>query len=185
MSSHDKKSPKHSPDAPSAYDRILDRLRERLDKAGENSWDFIQQQIEEAAEIELAAEEMTRDEMDLLKAYIRRDLVQLGYYIHETGAGVASWLHFDLDVLERTAMDRLLDLADRTRVGLELLREQLDHGENEYIAGEITIPGTLECAICGEAQCLTSTSVIEPCGCGSVVFLRRTDTADQQASQQQ
>lgn len=184
MSKSDKRPPEHSEQAPEAYDRILDRLRERLDKAGTLSWDYLQEQIEEAAELELAAEDMTRDEMDLLKAYIRRDLTQLGYYIRETGAGVAAWLHFDLDVLERKVVDRLLDLADRTRIELELLREQLAHGENEYLAGEITAPGTLECQVCGTSQVLTQTSVIQPCSCGSVVFARRSDAQEQQSQQQ-
>ncbi|MBS98173.1 MAG: metalloendopeptidase [Oceanospirillaceae bacterium] len=175
MTKNDKNVPKHSSKAPEAYDRILDRLTERLDKAGEYSWDYIQEQIEDAAELELAAEEMTRDEVDLLKAYIRRDLKQLGYYIHETGAGVAAWLHFDLNILERQVIDRLLAVADRTRIDYELLREQLEHGENEYLAGEITAPGTLECRVCGAAQQLTETSKIEPCGCGAVVFSRRSD----------
>ncbi|MBR9882337.1 zinc ribbon-containing protein [Marinobacterium lacunae] len=184
MSSRDKTPKEHAPEAPEAYDRILDRLRERLDKAGTYSWDYLQEQIEEAAEIELAAEEMTRDEMDLLKAYIRRDLGQMGYYMHETGAGIAAWLHFDLDILERKVVDRLLDLADRTRIDIELLREQLAHGENEYIAGEITAPGTLKCQVCGTPQVLTQTSAIQPCSCGSVVFARLSDAQEQQAQQQ-
>ncbi|GGC08421.1 hypothetical protein GCM10011352_38410 [Marinobacterium zhoushanense] len=184
MDSREPKKTDHSPRAPETYDRILDRLRERLDRAGTHSWDYLQEQIEEAAEIELAAEEMTRDEMDLLKAYVRRDLSQMGYYIHETGAGVAAWLHFDLDMLERKVVDRLLDLADRTRIELELLREQLAHGENEYLAGEITAPGTLECQVCGASQVLTKTSVIQPCSCGSVVFARRSDAQESQSQQQ-
>lgn len=185
MANNDNKTPVHTPEAPAAYDRILDRLRTQLDKAGEYTWDYLQQQIEEAAELELAAEEMTRDEMDLLKAYVRRDLSQLGYYIHETGAGVASWLHFDLDVLEQRMTERLLDLADRTRVGMELLREQLDHGENQYLAGEIAAPGTLECQVCGQQQRLIESSVIAPCRCGAVLFTRRSDSDAELVAQQQ
>jgi predicted RNA-binding Zn-ribbon protein involved in translation (DUF1610 family) len=185
MNDNNNRTPEHSSGAPEAYNRILDRLRERLDRAGEYSWDYLQQQIEEAAEIELAAEEMTRDEMDLLKAYIRRDLDQLGYYIHETGSGLAAWLNFDLDILEQKMLQRLLDLADRTRVDYELLREQLGHSENEYLAGEITAPGTLECLACGETQRLTRTSAIQPCRCGAVLFRRCSDARDQQRQQQQ
>ncbi len=185
MDNNENRTPKHSPSAPAAYDRILDRLRERLDKASEYSWDYLQQQIEEAAEVELAAEEMTRDEMELIKAYVRRDLSQLGYYIHETEAGVAAWLHFDLNVLERRIAERLLDLADRTRVEQELLREQLEHGENQYLAGEIAAPGTLECQVCGQQQRLTESSVIQPCSCGAVVFTRRSDSDAEVAAQQQ
>src|SRR5690554_8099634 len=88
MSEHDHKTPQHSQQASRAYDRVLERLRQRLDEAGEVSWDYLQQQIEEAAELELAAEEMTRDEIELMKAYLRRDLKQLGYYAHETGDGI-------------------------------------------------------------------------------------------------
>lgn len=185
MSKQDKHPPEHSASAPEAYNRILDRLRERLDKASEYSWEYLQEQIEDAAEVELAAKEMTRDELDLLKAYLRRDLGQLGYYIHETGAGVAAWLNFDLDVLEQKMVQRLKDLADRTLVDYELLREQLGHGEKEYLAGEITAPGTLQCQVCGARQRLTRTSAIQPCSCGSVLFRRCPAGQEQQSQQQQ
>lgn len=185
MSKQEKRPPEHSAAAPEVYNRILDRLLTRLDKASEYSWEYLQKQVEEAAEIELAAEEMTRDEMDLLKAYVRRDLGQLGYYVHETGAGIAAWLNFDLDVLEQKMVQRLKELADRTLVDYELLREQLGHGEREYLAGEITAPGTLQCQVCGELQRLTHTSVIQPCSCGAVLFRRCPASADQQSQQQQ
>ena len=173
MSTQDPQTPKHSDKAPAAYDRVLEQLRKRLDDAGEVSWDFLQQQIEEAAEVELAAEEMTRDEVELLKAYLRRDLKQLGYYAHETGEGVAAWLHFDLDFLEQKVKQSLLDLADKTRVQHELLREQLAHDEDQYLAGEVSAPGTLRCLQCGEQQQLKATDHIQPCGnCGALVFER-------------
>lgn len=173
MSTQDPQTPKHSDKAPAAYDRVLEQLRQRLDDAGEVSWDFLQQQIEEAAEMELAAEEMTRDEVELLKAYLRRDLKQLGYYAHETGEGLAAWLHFDLDILEQKIKQSLLDLADKTRVQHELLREQLAHDEDQYLAGEVSAPGTLRCLQCGEQQQLKATEHIQPCAaCGALVFER-------------
>lgn len=173
MSEHEQKTPKHSDQAPRAYDRVLERLRQRLDEAGEVSWDYLQDQIEEAAELELAAEEMTRDEVELMKAYLRRDLKQLGYYAHETGDGLAAWLNFDLGVLEEKVRQALLDLADKTRVQHELLREQLAHDEDQYLAGEVSAPGTLRCLQCGESQRLKATDKIAACShCGAVVFER-------------
>jgi hypothetical protein len=103
---------------PEAYDRILDRLRGSLDDAGLTTWESLQARIREVVELEMAAEEMTRDELDLLSAYVERDLKSLGYYAHETGEGIAAWLHFDLNVLEQTLIKRLWDLADQTRVQL-------------------------------------------------------------------
>ncbi|MBA4503468.1 zinc ribbon-containing protein [Marinobacterium marinum] len=173
MSKQEPNLPKHSEQAPAAYDRVLEQLRQRLDKAGEVSWEYLQEQIEEAAEMELAAEDMTRDEVDLLKAYLRRDLKQLGYYAHETGEGIAAWLHFDLDVLEHKVKQSLLELADKTRIQHELLREQLAHDEDHYLAGEVSAPGTLRCLQCGELQQLKATDRIKPCSrCGAVVFER-------------
>jgi len=172
MSKQEPQTPKHSENAPAAYDRVLERLRQQLDEAGEVSWDYLQERIEEAAELELAAAEMTRDEVELMKAYLRRDLKQLGYYAHETGDGLAAWLHFDLGVLEEKARQALLDLADKTRIQHELLREQLDHDEDQYLAGEVSAPGTFRCLQCGETQQLKATDRIAPCSCGGVVFER-------------
>lgn len=173
MTKQDPQTPQHSPKAPAAYDRVLEQLRKRLDDAGEVSWDFLQQQIEEAAEVELAAEEMTRDEVELLKAYLRRDLKQLGYYAQGTSEGLAAWLHFDLDYLEQKVKQSLLDLADKTRIQHELLREQLSHDEDQYLAGEVSAPGTLRCLQCGHTQQLRATDRIQSCGnCSAVVFER-------------
>lgn len=158
---------------PEAYDRILDRLRGSLDDAGLTTWESLQARIREVVELEMAAEEMTRDELDLLSAYVERDLKSLGYYAHETGEGIAAWLHFDLNVLEQTLIKRLWDLADQTRVQHELLREQLSHSETEYVAGEVSLPGLFRCSQCGEEQRLLKTSHLQPCArCSAVLFER-------------
>lgn len=166
--------PEHKTDrATTAYDRILKRLLDDLEDAEIRSWDYLQERIEEAAKMELTAEEMTRDEMDLLTAYLKRDLKRLGYYAHETGEGIAAWLHFDLNILEQRMVDLLMGLADRTRIDQETLRERLEHGEDDYMAGEIATAGTLACLNCGATQELTETSRIDVCNtCGKGYFRR-------------
>jgi len=160
-------------DRSAQYDRVLSRLRNDLKNAENRSWDFLQEKIEEAVELELTAEEMTRDEMDLLSAYLKRDLKRLGYYAHETSEGIAAWLNFDLNILEQKVAQQLMDLADRTRIGIAELEQRLQHGEDQYAAGEIAAAGTLACLICGEKVTLTKTSRIEPCHkCGSEGFIR-------------
>lgn len=155
------------------YDRVLQRLTSVLDQAELRTWDYVQEKIEEAVEIELVAEEMTRDEIDLLTAYLKRDLKQLGYYAHETGEGLAAWLNFDLNVLEQSIVDNLLALADQTRIDQERLREQLANEEDDYLAGEIAAVGTFECKSCQAVVQLKQTSVLMPCAnCGSEYFQR-------------
>ncbi len=161
----------------SQYNRVLDDLVKRLDDSGVETWEFIQKQIDEAVATEQAAEEMTKDEASLLRAYLERDLSSLGYVMHETGASLAYWLNFDLDILEAEVLNRLVSIADHTRVDYELLKEHLDHGASQYMADEVTVAGTLSCIGCGTEQVLTDTAVIQPCEkCGARLFERKTAT---------
>lgn len=155
------------------YDRVLLRLTKDLENTEAGSWDLLQEKIHDAVELELAAEEMTRDELDLLKAYLARDLKKLGYYANETGEGLAAWLGFDLNVLEQTLIEQLKLIADQTRIGQEALRERLDHTDEQYMAGELATVGTLECLNCGIQFNLYKTEKIKPCNdCGDVYFKR-------------
>ncbi|WP_341217713.1 zinc ribbon-containing protein [Neptunomonas phycophila] len=175
MDKHDKKQQTTPTEQVRLYDRVLARLEATLDKAEHKSWDYLKTKIDEAIELEQKAEEMTRDELDLLKAYLVRDLQQLGHYAHETGEGVAAWLNFDLNYLEDTFVERLKGLADKTRLDYERLREQLDHGADQYMAGEITAGGTFECLACGKKQELKQTGLLVPCTqCQSELFSRVT-----------
>lgn len=155
------------------YDRVLLRLTKDLKTSEARSWDLLQEKIHDAVELELAAEDMTRDELDLLKAYLARDLKKLGYYAHETGAGIAAWLRFDLNALEHTFAEQLKLIADQTRIGQEVLRERLDHDEDQYLAGELATVGTLECLSCGVQFSLQKTEKLRPCeACGQTYFKR-------------
>ena len=156
------------------YDRVMKRLRNQLEVAEYQSWDFLQARVEEAVELELTAEEMTRDEMDLLAAYIKRDLKKLGFYAHETGEGIAAWLNFDLNILEHQISMQLMDLADRTRIGLQEL-EQRSLQDETYLAGETAGVGTLRCLACGTDIQLTRANKIIPCeACGGERFARHS-----------
>lgn len=163
----------NSTDRSAQYDRVLSRLRTDLESAEHRSWDYLQLKIEEAVELELAAEEMTRDEMDLLSAYLKRDLKRLGYYAHETGEGIAAWLNFDLNILEQQLARQLMELADRTRIGIAELEQRLASGEDHYHAREIAAAGTFSCLVCGEKVTNTRTSRLSLCQkCGSDTFIR-------------
>jgi ribosomal protein S27AE len=169
----DQNSDKKSNLASADYDRVLLRLTKDLKSTDAASWDLLQEKIHDAVELEMAAAEMTRDEADLLKAYLFRDLKKLGYYAHETGEGIAAWLKFDLNALEQTFVEQLKAIADQTRIGQEELRERLDHDEDQYLAGELATVGTLECLNCGTQITLAKTDKLESCDkCHSKFFKR-------------
>jgi len=178
-----KSAPQLSEDAPDIYNRLLERVYLSIDQVETQSWPFIKQKIEEAAELELAAREMTQEELDLLQAYLRRDLREAGSVLHKTGEGIANWLNFDLQALEYTVVEQLFSLADKTRVDQTELQQRLDHGPEDYLAGELAAAGHLRCLECGALVKLAETSVIEPCHqCDSHYFHR--DSAASGADQE-
>ena len=172
----DQNSDKKSNLASADYDRVLLRLTKDLKSTDAASWDLLQEKIHDAVELEMAAAEMTRDEADLLKAYLFRDLKKLGYYAHETGEGIAAWLKFDLNALEQTFVEQLKAIADQTRIGQEELRKRLDHDEDQYLAGELATVGTLECLNCGSQITLEKTEKLESCDKCQSKFYKRVSS---------
>ncbi len=169
----DQSNDKNTKLASADYDRVLLRLTKDLQGAEVNSWDLLQEKIHDAVELELAAEELTRDELDLLQAYLARDLKRLGMYAHKAGEGIAAWLRFDLDVLEQTIAEQLMLIADQTRIDQEELRERLEQDEDHYMAGELAAVGTLQCLNCGKPLILQQTTKLSPClECGQILFKR-------------
>lgn len=175
----DKESSNNRPElpegAPDVYNRLLERVYQSVGQAENQSWPFIKKKIEEAAEVELAAEEMTREELGLLQAYLQRDLREAGGWLHKTGEGLAQWLNFDLQALEHTVVERLFGLADQTRVDQTELQQRLDHGPEDYLVGEVAAAGQFRCLECGALAQLEQTSVLEDCHqCGSGYFHRHS-----------
>jgi hypothetical protein len=158
------------------YDQLVDRLVERLNETNELSAEKVQQTIDEVVELEQVALDMSKDEAALVKAYLMRDVGSLVAIADDAVDSISTWLKFDLELLEQSVARRLLSVADKSVVDMELLREQLSHGEAEYVSGELALPGTLVCAQCAtEVQLMASVS-IEPCqNCGGKLFTRASE----------
>jgi hypothetical protein len=159
-----------------AYDRMLERVQTRLREVQETSLDTLEDEIQRAAEFEYELEEMTRDEVDLLSAYLKRDLQHLMQFVDETGEGLKEWLQLDLSMLEHRLADRLLSVADKTLVDTLELRQKLENDDvGHYISGEVATAGMFQCLNCKHMVCLTKTSHLHPCeACGSHYFERVT-----------
>lgn len=170
-------SDKHLSDrALNAYDRMLARVESRLAEAEEKSLATLRREIDDAVEFEAGLKELTREEVALLSAYLRRDLEHLVQFVDETGEGVREWLQLDMALLEHQLTDLLLSIADKTRVdSLELTQKLSNEEVSHYISGEIATAGMFKCLNCDHMKCLTATSHIQPCeACGSHYFERIT-----------
>ncbi|MDR9426463.1 MAG: metalloendopeptidase, partial [Marinobacter sp.] len=80
--------------------RMLERVQTRLREVQKTSLETLEDEIQRAAEFEYDLEEMTREEVDLLSAYLKRDLQHLMQFVDETGEGLKEWLQLDLSMLE-------------------------------------------------------------------------------------
>ncbi|MGC8121174.1 zinc ribbon-containing protein [Marinobacter sp. VGCF2001] len=166
------------------YDRMLERVQTRLRELQQTSLQTLEEEVQKAIEVEYELEEMTREEADLLGAYLQRDLEHLLHFVEETGEGLGEWLQVDIALLEHTLADRLLSVADQTLVDTLELRQKLENQEvSHYISGEVATAGMFRCMNCSHMLCLTRTSHLHPCeACGSHYFERVTSRWPQKDS---
>ena len=96
----------------------------------------------------------------------------------ESGHELGDWLRFDIGLIEDRLLDVLMKVADHTRLDMLQFERDLKEGP-PYNSGEVTGPGTLECASCGAVIRFHATGYIPECpSCGHTVF-RRKSVADE------
>ncbi len=158
-----------------AYHSLLDRLQDSVAAAEERTLSVLKDDLEQAIELELAAEEMTREEAGLLAAYVKRDLKGLARFLSETRKDLADWLKFDTDLLEGRLLELLLMVADKTRLEQEEFSRELAERDLEYHSGDEVLVGTFACDDCGNLLVFTAPDVLANCTeCGGKDFHRVT-----------
>src|SRR3569832_2986812 len=78
----------------SAYDQMLARVVTRLQQTEHKTRAALQKSIEAAKDTAVELGELTRDEADLLGAYVRRDHEGVGQYLAKTGEDLKSRIQF-------------------------------------------------------------------------------------------
>ena len=140
-----------------------------------STWETVKKEIDEAVAFEQDLAELTREEIDLLGAYVKRDLQSLTQFMSVNRSEIAEWLKMDLALVEQRIKDSLMSIADKTLVEQKELEHKTQHEAGIYIKGEVASPGMLKCSDCGYMMCLTQTTIIQPCHeCGNGYFQRIT-----------
>ncbi|MGM0593294.1 MAG: zinc ribbon-containing protein [Pseudomonadota bacterium] len=153
-----------------AYDRMLDRTRETMDKADKGLHEALEHAMERATELG----ELSREEAERVSVYVMRDLEDAAEYLGRSGNELRDWLRFDIEVVEDALAQIFSQMVDHTRVALDEL-EQRANALGEWHTGEIAGIGTLECKSCGEQLHFHRTGHIPPCPkCHGTKFRRIT-----------
>lgn len=141
-----------------AYDLMLHRTRETMDKAEQNLGEALEMAMQKASDLG----ELTREEADLLGIYIMRDLEDAAKFVDKSGQELRDWLRFDVNVVENALLDIFSNMVDHTRNALDEIQERAN-AIGEWHTGEVTGIGTLQCKSCGEQMHFHKTGHIPPC----------------------
>ena len=158
-----------------AYENMLQRVEELLDKAEKSAIPTLKKGLEQARDKAVELDELTREEAEKIASYVERDLHDAAGYLHKTGEEFRDWVRFDLKLIEGRILDMFASVADKTRLELGRFAEQARES-TFYHTGEITGPGTLVCTGCGKELHFHKTGHIPPCaGCRGSKFARMAD----------
>lgn len=153
-----------------AYERILDRLRERLDETGERG--RLRDALDTVKERSVQAGELTPEEADAIGEWVRRDVEEAAGYTATTDRDLSTWLHMDMTLVESWIWDRFSSVADRTRLEWLEFQHELARAA-EYHTGEVAGPGALACRACGDVLNFEKAGRIPPCPrCQGTIFER-------------
>ncbi|WP_114766445.1 zinc ribbon-containing protein [Vibrio rhodolitus] len=151
------------PKQKAGYEDMFDDVVEAL----KHSPDEVNHVLETSGKYVDAANDMTKDELALISAYVKSDLKEFANNYEESKKGP-----FYLMVAD-SIWQGLLDITDRTKVEWVELFADLEH-QGLYEAGEVIGLGTLVCDECGHQTQYNHPTVIIPCTqCGHKAFSRR------------
>ncbi|KOO02182.1 zinc ribbon-containing protein [Vibrio nereis] len=124
--------------------------------------------LETSGKVVGAANDLTKDEIALVSAYVKSDLKEFAENYEESKSGP-----FYLMVAD-SIWQGLLEITDRTKVEWVELFEDLEH-QGLYQAGEVIGLGVLVCDQCGHKTEYNHPTVIIPCTkCGCTGFSRQS-----------
>ncbi len=157
-----------------AYENMLERVDELLEKAEETALPTLKKGLEHAREKAVELNELTREEAEKIASYVERDLHDAAGFLHKTGEEFRNWVSFDMELIENRVLDMFAKIADKTSLELGRFAEQA-RDASLYHTGEITGPGTLVCSECGKELHFHKAGHIPPCaGCRGTRFARST-----------
>lgn len=148
-----------------AYDRMMQRTQEFMEKS-------IQQPLNKAAETAIELGELTREEAERVALYLRRDMQETAQHLSDTGRELRDWFRFDLEQIENRMLETFSKLVDYSRIELARMSGNLEIDETRH-TGEIAGIGTLACVGCGTHLHFHETGRVPPCPkCHGTVFKR-------------
>ncbi|KLV06681.1 MULTISPECIES: zinc ribbon-containing protein [Photobacterium] len=149
------------------YETLLEQVTETL----KHSPDELKHWAEVTEKYRQAASDMTKDELALISAYLKRDLQEFGQNVEESPAPFSESPFYQ--VVKETIWEGLAEVTDKTQIEWREVMDDIKH-QGVYEAGEIVGLGNLVCEQCGHKELITHVKEISPClKCGHTRFTRQ------------
>jgi hypothetical protein len=145
-----------------AYETMLERSIEDVHKIEDKTGPALHDLIDSARQKAIQLGELSEDEAEKLAEYLKRDLADAAFYLTEKGRELKDWFGFEDSLIGQELLQRFMQAADQTTVGLNELKIELA-AQAGYRTGEVTGPGTLTCDGCGEMLHFHRAGRIPPC----------------------
>lgn len=144
------------------YEALLEEFVHRLKQSPEE----IGHLLENSEKVVSAANEMTKDEIALISAYVKADLKEFADAFEESKSGP-----FYLTIAN-SIWQSLLDITDKTRIEWIELAKELEQ-QGLYQEGDVIGLGVLICEQCGHKTEYIHPTKVTPCiHCGGKTFHR-------------
>lgn len=134
-------------------------------------------QIDHALERLAELGELTREEVDKIADYLKRDVEDAANYMEITGKDLKDWLKYDFYMVEGTLGETFSKMVDETRETLKNFENEASR-IGEWHTGEIVGLGTFECVACGEVIHFHAPGHMPPCPKCHASKYRRLTTDD-------
>jgi hypothetical protein len=144
------------------YDTFMDQLAVWTEKADENAGPLLVNGIHDAEQFLHDLGKWTKEEVDLLSRYIKRDIHDISLNLEKGNKSVHEWLQFDGSQVEAKLLDVLSAMTDKTRLELDKI-SHLAEEKHSWHTGEVTSIGTLTCTACGKQLNFHKVGRIPPC----------------------
>lgn len=154
----------------SHYQKVMERLSNQLTDLDKLSAPQFREWLDKSAAYVQAAGDMTRDELELVASYIRRDVASFAdSYRRNSEAFKESPTY---QALESGFWHWLLELTDKTKCEWVEIADDLKH-HGEYRTGEVVGLGTLTCEHCGHQLHIDHPEILGTCpACDGKLFSR-------------
>ncbi len=144
------------------YEKLSDKTREIFIVSSDKTLSALEKAIETSRENLVKAGEITQQESENLKSYLRRDLEQFASQIAKVSSQAKEKVEPTMAKAEAGFLDLTAHLAHSASDMFEKLGQWAD-SKATYKTGQITSAGVLRCKECGKEINFKKTGNIPPC----------------------